>query len=238
MRPDEVSASLRGLLRLEHEPVALAFLPRPPEGVPRFEGRVPSGCSFWRRAETAAFYTEAADHVECPIGTLTMGFDIPAERRGAAQEFFAHLCGIGYVSEEECARLPRVEAGHQVVAYAPLREGRFAPDVVLSSGRAQQAMLLYEAGRRLGMPDADALMGRPTCGAIPKALAGSSIAVSFGCIGARVYVDLAPDEMVFALPGRRLEEIVAALERVTLINCELEEFHSRQKTALGGQARA
>lgn len=162
-----------------------------------------------------------------------MGFDIPAERQEAARKFFADLCGVGYVSEQECAALPRVRAGHRVVLYGPLREARQAPDAVLSTGRALQAMLLYEAGRRLGMAGSGALMGRPTCAAIPVAMTDGSIAVSLGCIGARVYVGLAPEEMVFALPGKRLEEIVEALESVSAANRELEGFHTRQRAAVG-----
>lgn len=231
MSIEQSARRLREVLRLDHEPVAVAFRSEPPDGVPRLEGRVPAGCSFWRRAEFEAFYTRVEDHADCPIGTLTMGFDIPAERRPAADQFFAHLCGVGYVSQEECARLPRVPSGHRVVVYSPLREARWPVDSVLSTGRALQAMLLYEAGRRLGMPEVETLTGRPTCGAIPRSMAASSITVSFGCIGARVYVGLAPEEMVFALPGRRLEEILGALEQASLVNHELEEFHARQKIA-------
>jgi len=167
-----------------------------------------------------------------------MGFEIPPERQAAATKFFNDLCEVEYVSPEEMAQMPRVAPGHRAVVYEPLRGARRQPDAVISTGRALQAMLLFEAVRRLGMPGSGIGSGRPTCAAIPQAMAGDTISVSFGCVGARTYVGLQPDEMVFALPGKRLQEIVSVLETVSAVNQELGEFHARQRAAFGGSAAA
>ena len=38
----------------------------------------PSGCTYWKlAAEGKIFYTEAADHYNCPIGSFTHGIDLP-----------------------------------------------------------------------------------------------------------------------------------------------------------------
>ena len=33
----------------------------------------PAACSFWRKAEAGVFYASAAQHLNCPIGAMTMG---------------------------------------------------------------------------------------------------------------------------------------------------------------------
>ena len=216
--------------------MAVSFLSQPPPGVARFEGRAPAGCSFWRRGETQAFYTQANDHAECPIGTQILGFEISADRLESSRKFIGDLCDLGYVSEVEFSALPRVPAGHHIVLYTPLREAHRAPDAVISTCRASQAMMFYEAGRRLGMPEGSGPAGRPTCAVIPRSMQTRGVAMSLGCTGARVYAGIAPDEMVFSLPGQRLEEILAALEVVRAVNQDLEMFHLRQRDGAGGRA--
>ena len=54
-------------LGLDVPPVAVTFADAVPTGVKKFEGSVPSGCTFWKLAATAparqgAFYTVPADH--------------------------------------------------------------------------------------------------------------------------------------------------------------------------------
>ena len=61
---------LTDTLHLQRRPMAMAFRRTPPPGVAKFEGSVPSSCSFWRLpAEGRAFYTETADHYNCPVGS-------------------------------------------------------------------------------------------------------------------------------------------------------------------------
>src|SRR5262245_23381530 len=72
---------LMSSLSLPRRPVAVAFRDTAPRGVARFAGIEPSGCSFWRLAAAGqAFYTTPADHYNCPIGSHTHGFTLPAPR--------------------------------------------------------------------------------------------------------------------------------------------------------------
>lgn len=54
---------LSEILGLRRRPVAVTFRDTPPEGVAKFAGTEPSGCSFWRIAAGGrTFYTVPADH--------------------------------------------------------------------------------------------------------------------------------------------------------------------------------
>jgi hypothetical protein len=68
----EIERRLTEAVGPRRRPVAVAFRAAPPAGVPRFAGRQPSGCSFWRlAAEGRGFYTVPADHANCAIGSYT-----------------------------------------------------------------------------------------------------------------------------------------------------------------------
>ena len=77
----EVARVCERILKLGRPPVALARVPDVPAGVARFEGVAPSSCSFWRHAEQGLFVARDADHMNCPIGAMTMGFELTAEAK-------------------------------------------------------------------------------------------------------------------------------------------------------------
>jgi uncharacterized protein (DUF169 family) len=68
-------------------------------------------------------------------------------------------------------------------------------------------------------------MGRPTCAAVPEVLRTQRGAASLGCIGNRVYTELADDELYFALPGKDLGAVVEKLAILVNANRELESYH-------------
>ena len=70
-----------------------------------------------------------------------------------------------------------------------------------------------------------ALLGRPTCAFVPEVLRTGQGVASLGCIGNRVYTELADDEMYFALPGSVLGAVVAKLPAIVAANAELERYH-------------
>src|SRR5207302_901190 len=97
-----------------------------------------------------------------------------------------------------------------VVIYAPLGDTPVEPDVVVFSGRPGRVMLLHEAALRAGVRAHAPLFGRPTCMALPAALAGG-VVLSTGCIGNRVYTDVGEDEIYVTIPGRDLARLADAL---------------------------
>ena len=224
--------SIQELLTLSLPPVAIAFRPTPLAGVPHVGTLGPAGCSYWRlAAEGNVFYTEAADHYNCPIGAYTHGVDLPAEKATELEGLVKTMVGLEYLKMEEVPSIPRRTAPFGVAMYGPLPGAPFAPDVVLVRGRANQVMLVVEAARMAGIGPDVPVIPRPTCAMLPETMQTDRATISFGCIGNRVYTGLGDDELYVALPGHKLPDVVSKLATVVKANRELEQFHrGRQAT--------
>ena len=222
------------LLGLSTMPVAVTFASTAPAGVPRVARSAPAGCAYWKQAALGAtFYTEAADHYNCPIGSYTHGVALPAARATELEGVVGTMVGLQYIRMEEVAALPRRTDPFRVAVYAPLAEAPVPPDVVLVRGRARQIMLVAEAARAAGLAGDAAAMGRPACAMIPAVLAGPGGGVtSLGCIGNRVYTGLGDDELYFTIPGARVGDVVERLEIVMHANRELEKYHEGRRASL------
>jgi len=117
------------------------------------------------------------------------------------------------------------------VLYAPLGDTPVGPDVVLFAGRPGRIVLLQEATLRAGLGTQVPLLGRPTCMALPAALA-QGVVVSTGCIGNRVYTDLGEDELYVAVPGKDLVRIADEVETIAAANAKLSEYHRGRRQGL------
>ena len=213
--------------------VAVSFLSAAPEGVTKFTGTMPSSCSFWRlAAEGAAFYTEPSDHFNCPIGSYTHAIDLPASRGRELDQVLTMMSEIGYLRMEEVPSIPRLPRTPAFIYYAPLEAATIAPDVIIAAGRPSSLMRLQEAAASAGVASALPLLGRPTCMALPAAMAHGSV-MSSGCIGNRVYTDLADDELYVMIPGVRIAEIVRQLAIIHAANDTLRGYHTERRALLG-----
>ena len=218
---------LSDLLGLRLPPVAMAFQATPPAGVRRVDAPGPAGCAYWKLAtEGQVFYTEAADHYNCPVGSHTHGVTLPPEKAKELESVIETMVGIQYIRMEEVATLPRRDEPFGVAVYAPLAEAPCDPDVVLVRGSARQVMLVAEAARAADIGHDGATMGRPACAMIPEAMRSARGTTSLGCIGNRVYTGLGDDELYFAIPGAKVEEVVRKLETIVTANRILEHYHS------------
>jgi uncharacterized protein (DUF169 family) len=224
---DMTSANeLVDLLGLSSAPVALTFRKTAPAGVPHASQSGPSSCTYWKRAaDGQTFFTEASDHVHCPVGAYTHGVDITPELGKELEEVVGLMVNLSYLRAEEVPGIPRRPEHFDVAVYAPLAETVEVPDVVLVRGNAKQVMLLAEAAQAGGVGPAGGLLGRPTCAAIPEALRLARCVASLGCIGNRVYADLADDELYFALPGKHVGIVTEKLAALVHANRELERYH-------------
>ncbi|MGA2133932.1 MAG: DUF169 domain-containing protein [Bryobacteraceae bacterium] len=217
---------------LERRPVAVAFLQAPPAGVPKFEGIMPSGCSFWRlAAEGRAFYTVPGDHYNCPIGSYTHNIALPPDRAPELEQTLSLMGTLGYVKMEEVPGIPRLPEPPAAVVYAPLGQTPVQPDVVVFSGRPARLMLLSEAALRAGVAANAPLMPRPTCMALPAAMAHGMV-TSSACIGNRVYTDLGEDELYAVVAGKDLARVVDELQTIATANAQLAEYHRGKRAAL------
>ncbi len=217
-------------LQLQHRPVGLAFVEEIPEQIPHTARRVPSACTFWRMGEEGVFYAGAEDHQECPIGMLTMGFPMPASDQQRAQDLVQTMASVQYFSPAEVSALPVVKQPHLAIVYGRLDQLPVKPDVVLCILHTQQAMLVAEAlGQVNWLQSGQAAFGRPTCGVIPRTLQTGETSLSFGCVGARTYIDLSPAELVLTIPGEKFAGLVDTLQTIVSANAALAPFHQQQK---------
>src|SRR5439155_19454431 len=116
-----VARQLQDLLGLRSAPVALAFQTSAPADVPRINAAGPSGCTYWKyAAEGRTFYTEAADHYNCPVGAYTHGVDLPPERAHELPDVLGTMFNLGYLRPEEVPGVPRREGTFGVARDAPL----------------------------------------------------------------------------------------------------------------------
>jgi uncharacterized protein (DUF169 family) len=221
------------LLGLTTAPVAVTFTASAPAGVPRVAKAGPAGCAYWKQAaEGAVFYTEAADHYNCPVGSYTHGVTLPPERAKELEDVVGTMVGLQYIRMEEVAALPRRAEPFRVAVYAPLAQAPAPPDVVLVRGRARQIMLVAEAARGAGLEGDGATLGRPACAMIPAALSRPDGVASLGCIGNRVYTGLGDDELYFTIPGAKVGDVVERLEAVLHANRQLEQYHQGRRASL------
>lgn len=232
MNYGEVEEKIANALGLQKRPVAVTFLDAEPAGIEKFTGTEPSGCSFWRLAAAGGvFYTVPQDHYNCPIGSYTHGISLPPERAKELEQTLGLMAQIGYVRMEEVPDIPRLQKEPRAIVYAPLGESPVEPDAVLFAGVASQIMLLQEAAMRAGCAAAIPTLGRPTCMALPAAMAHGSLVTS-GCIGNRVYTGLGEGEMYVIVPGKHLSRVASELETVVSANAQLAQYHQQRKRSL------
>ena len=115
--------------------------------------------------------------------------------------------------------------------YSALADSPLSPSVILFACRPSSAMLLHEATVRAGKPGALPPLGRPTCMALPAALAHGTV-TSLGCIGNRVYTGLSEDDLYVAIPGADLPEVADALEVITAANAEMTAYAQGRRAQL------
>lgn len=223
--------TLRDTLQLSRRPVAVAFLDREPEGVPRLQGSQPSGCSFWSLASSGRiFATVPSDHYNCPIGSYTHHIALPPDREQELPATLNLMGELGYLRMEEVPSVPRLPETPAFTVYSPLGNAAVAPDLVIISGAPAGLMLLHEAALRLGR-DIQPMLGRPTCMALPAALE-HGMASSLGCIGNRVYTGIADDEFYTVTRAGELDALMRELSTITAANVALAEYHRGRRATL------
>ena len=228
----DIQTRLVSVLQLNRPPVAIALRDEPPAGVAKIDGAQPSSCSFWRlAAEGRTFYTTPEDHLNCPIGSYTHNIPLPAAREPELMQTLSLMSDIGYLRMEEVPGIPRLAQTPGVVIYSPLAQAPVDPDVVLVAGQPGRMLLLQEATTRAQQSQSQ-MLGRPTCMAIPAAVAGAALVSSLGCVGNRVYTSLADDQYYVAIRGNALESIVAELGTIVAANRTLAEYHQGRRAAI------
>jgi uncharacterized protein (DUF169 family) len=231
MDQNQIAERLATKLSLRQPPVGLAFVDEAPAGVDLFGGEVPSACTFWRRAESRVFYAPAEAHYNCPIGTMTMGFEMPAAVQEQLMGFLGMMCDCGYVAPEEASKIPTVGRKSRGIVYGPLQSLPVAPDLILLWLTPRDAMLYGEAvgSSRWTGEAPTSVFGRPACAALPAALQRSAPTSSFGCIGMRTFTEMSDDRMLVAIPSAAAEDFVQALDAAAASNATMKAFYEGHK---------
>ena len=222
---------LTDVLELTRRPLAVAFADVPPAGVPRLEGTHPSGCTFWSlAADGRVFYTVPEDHYNCPIGSYTHNIELPPDRAHELDDTLGLMANIGYIRLAEISAIPRLDKTPAVTVYAPLGLSPSAPDVVIVTGTPGGLMLLHEAATRAGLTPA-ALLGRPSCMAIPAAMV-SGIASSLGCVGNRIYTRLTDGEFYSVIRADQVEPLAQLITTLSTANATLAEYYNHRRETI------
>jgi uncharacterized protein (DUF169 family) len=227
------------LLGLESPPVALAFVDARPEGVVQTSEVSPATCGFWRQAERGVFYADAAQHFNCQVGAMVMGFDLPEQVMQEIGGLVESMCGCSYLSPDEGDKIPSMggsaHGGAAGVLYGPLADFPAAADSVVLWLTPKQAMLFNEvAGGSSWAAQPSRVSGRPACAALPLSIQGERPALSFGCIGMRTFTDIADDRMLAVVPAAKLPEFVDGLRETANANQAMLAYYQQRKAAITG----
>jgi uncharacterized protein (DUF169 family) len=219
-------------LHLSRRPVAVSFRAEVPAAVEKFSGSEPAGCSFWRlAAEGRSFATAPADHYNCAVGSYTHNIPLPESRAQELPSILGTMTSLGYLKMEEVPGIPVLKESPKNILFAPLGDTAVDPDVVLFVARPGRLMWLEEAALRAGVASKLPLLARPTCMAIPAAIAHGMV-TSAGCIGNRVYTNIGDDELYAAIPGSALELVAQELLTIASANQTLEQHHRGRQQQL------
>jgi uncharacterized protein (DUF169 family) len=225
------------LLGLSVAPIAISFLPSAPAGVAAFggakpapaadgrTGAVPAGCVFWMHAVTREFATDAADHGNCSVGSVTHGFKSLQDVSGNAD--VAPLLESKWVAPESVSAIPTVAERPGSVVYAPLAQASVEPQVVFIRLNGKQMMFVHEAWPGLR------LEGKPQCHIIPIAKEAGEVAVSSGCMLSRVRTGMSNNEVTCAIPAGLLADFVAQLRAARAADMAVAVYASEDAKRFG-----
>ncbi len=224
--------NIKEMLGLSKTPIAIGFLASPPAGVPQWNGdAVPAGCVFWQKAMSGqTFYTVPSDHFNCAVGSYTHNIPLSQERAHELNDTIGFMTENNYVAMSEVPGIPTLKTSPAVVAYGPVDQAGFNPDLVLIAANPAQAMLVYESVIKAGAGNAlTNALGRPACAILPLTMGNGQTAISLGCKGNRTFTGLPDHEMYVAIPAEKWEGVVQKLTEVLDANSVMGKHYTNHK---------
>ena len=214
---DERVTRVREILGLRRLPIKIGFLDKLPAALPRWVGGpVAAGCVFWDAAmDGKSFYTIAADHWNCAVGSQVHQIRLPADRAGELDDTIGFMIETRYLDAAEAAALPTLEREPGAVAYAPASSDAFEADVILLAATPGAMVLIQDAAHRAGIGgEGIAPVTRPSCATLPFAVKSQKLSLAFGCKSNRVFTQIGADEAYAAIPARKWDAFVDKLYEV------------------------
>jgi len=239
---------MQKVLRLESSPVAVKFLTEA-TALDGFRLAEKSRyCQALMRARRGESVYLTPDEITCPASARALGFKSPPEKLLSGEMPAAYgLFGSAMAASRTVGDMPVLEMGkYKAVALAPLAAAPFEADVVVVEAKAEQVMWLALAsmfttgGRRTF--STGVLQATCVDATIVPFLSGE-VNMSMGCYGCREATDMAPEEAIIGIPGRKLAEVVSSLERLgekALPRVRSKTVYEmyRSQTGSGGQSRS
>jgi len=233
---------LTDVLGLGAPPIAITFHRSKPDTLERFSGTCPdpaadgrtgpvaAGCVFWMEATNKTFVTLPADHGNCSVGSVTHGLKTLQEVAGNADVVAA--CEVGWVTAEAVAQLSTVQEKAAAIEYGPLADATGEPSVALLRLNAKQQMFLFDAWPSLR------LEGKPQCHIVAIAKERGEIAMSVGCMLSRVRTGMSNNEVICAVPGHLLSQLVTHLKSAHDANMAVAAYAAQDGKRFVGRNRA
>jgi uncharacterized protein (DUF169 family) len=228
----QLSEAISAKLELDTPPIALTFVEAAPAGITSYEQTVPSACTFWRKAEQGVFYASAERHFNCPIGAMTMGFEMPAAVQQELMGLVQFMFTADYLAADEPSKIPTIKKDKKGIVYGPLRDFPLEPDLILVWLTPRQAMYYNEIVGTVQWTSTTPMpvFGRPACAALPMAFANGQSTLSLGCIGMRTFTEISNDRLLVVLPGSKANEFLNALAQTMDANQTMCTFYEQHKT--------
>jgi uncharacterized protein (DUF169 family) len=235
---DERATRVREILGLRRLPIKIGFLDGLPAQLPRWAGgQVAAGCVFWDAAmDGKSFYTIAADHWNCAVGSHIHGIPLPVDRAGELDATIEFMIETRYTDAAEVAGIPTVEREPKAIAYAPASSDAFPGDVFLLAATPAPLSLIHDAARRAGLAhEGTASIGRPSCAILPAAAKSGGVALAFGCRSNRVFTQIGESEAYVAIPARGWDAFVENLLQVQRANLTMGTYFQAHAAKFGGK---
>jgi uncharacterized protein (DUF169 family) len=210
---------LKGILGLEHEPIAVKFF----GDIIVFDGfEMPSErryCQFLMGSREGNGLILTAENISCPAAAWALGFKMPPQKLSSGEmPASMGIFGSPDAAKNTLATMSRLEMGkYKMVASCPLAEAPFDPDVIVVESVPEHLMWIalaqvFSAGGRLNFNTA---ILQATCVDITIIpFLTQKLNASFGCYGCREATNLTDSECVLGFPAKDLNSIVHSLQKL------------------------
>jgi uncharacterized protein (DUF169 family) len=227
-----IELELRKTVGISKRPVAVTFRSSPPRGIPKYAGKAPSGCSFFRIASGGmTFYTVPTDHYNCPLGCYSYNLPLSPGHSAKLKKSLESMQDACSIKLEEVHSVHRTDNNPKVVVYSPLGDTPVGPDVTVLVVNPLQAMFLQEAALRKRIKLQVMPFRLPTCMCLHTVLDDTAV-TSAGCMGSRVYNDLGDDEFYMLMPGRLVKKVAEEVQNIATANAKLAEYYLERRNSI------
>lgn len=214
-----LSIKLKGLLKMEKEPVGIKFLNDNKLAVNYRQDKKYTYCQFIMKAREGNKLLATGENIACANACSALGF-MPVPEKLMNGEFLSHL---GTFEKEGAQKtmedMPRFEQNqYSGIALASLSELDFEPDIILLESLPEHFMWLslasiYKEGGRHNFTSS---VSNGTCVDITVVpWLTQKMNVSLGCYGCRNATDIPDGNLLAGFPANQLDSIVKALENIS-----------------------